>query len=118
MEGAHFLFCNDYENFIQGKNRMITKISFGVSFLLAAPMFFVGIVIAYKLLFIWQLTMLLASIYLLYLMIWGIVKKHPDSKRLFFGFILLLTFGVSDIIGSLAIVKGKAAYIGFAFSLA
>lgn len=99
-------FVAFFENFIQGKNRMITKISFGVSFLLAAPMFFVGIVIAYKLLFIWQLTMLLASIYLLYLMIWGIVKKHPDSKRLFFGFILLLTFGVSDIIGSLAIVKG------------
>lgn len=99
-------FVAFFENFIQGKNRIITKISFGVSFLLAAPMFFVGIVVAYKLLFIWQLTMLFASGYLLYLMLWGIINKHPDSKRLFFGFMLLLTTGVSDIIGSLAIVKG------------
>jgi hypothetical protein len=99
-------FIAFFENFIKGKNGIITKISFFTSFLLAVPMFFVGIVIAYKLLFLWQLTMLLASAYLLYLMIYGIVKKHPDSKRLFTGFMILLISGVSDIIGSMAIIPG------------
>lgn len=99
-------FIAFFEDFIQGKNSIVSKISFSVSSLLAFPMFFVGIVIAYKLLFFWQLTMLLASVYLLYLMIYGIVKKHPDSKRLFTGFMILLISGVSDIIGSMAIIPG------------
>lgn len=104
----HFapLFIAFFELFIKGKLGLVTKISFGITWLLAVPVLFVGIVIAYKLLFFFQLYMLLASVYLFYLIIWGVVKRQPDSKRLLFGFIILLITGVLDIIGSLAIIKG------------
>jgi hypothetical protein len=94
-----------FENFIKGKNGIVTKISFGITWALALPMFFVGIVVAYKLLLLWQIFTLLTFVYTIYLMIWGIVKKHPDSKRLFFGFVILVVSAILDIIGSMALFK-------------
>ncbi len=94
-----------FENFVKGKNTIITKITFGVIWSISAPMLFVGIVIAYKLLLVWQLFTLLTFFYTGYLMIWGIANKHPDSKRLFTGFIILLLSAVLDIIGSMALIK-------------
>jgi hypothetical protein len=62
-------------------------------------------------------------------MIWAMVKKHQDSKRLFFGFVILVSTGVWDILGSMGISKsiqnhGLLQYgfftfvIGIAFVLA
>jgi hypothetical protein len=118
-----------FENFLKGKNGLATKFTFGFITLLAFPMFFVEIVIAYKLLLIWQLFTLVTFVYSIYLMIWAMVKKHQDSKRLFFGFVILVSTGVWDILGSMGISKsiqnhGLLQYgfftfvIGIAFVLA
>ncbi|HRG46872.1 MAG TPA: 7TM diverse intracellular signaling domain-containing protein [Leptospiraceae bacterium] len=94
-----------FECFLKGKNGLPTKFTFGFITLLAFPMFFVEIVIAYKLLLIWQLFTLVTFVYSIYLMIWAMVKKHQDSKRLFFGFVILVSTGVWDILGSMGISK-------------
>ncbi|HMV41300.1 MAG TPA: SpoIIE family protein phosphatase [Leptospiraceae bacterium] len=118
-----------FENFIKGKTGLATKITFGFISILAFPMLFVEIKIAYKLLLVWQIFTLISFIGCIYLMIWGIIKKHQDSKRLFFGFIILVSTGVLDIIGAMGISKNIPNYgllqygffifvIGIAFVLA
>ena len=118
-----------FECFLKGKNGLPTKFTFVFITLITLPMFFVEIVIAYKLLLVWQLFTLITFVYSIYLMIWAMFKKHQDSKRLFFGFIVLVSTGVWDILGSMGISKsiqnhGLLQYgffsfvIGIAFVLA
>jgi tetratricopeptide (TPR) repeat protein len=99
-----------FENFFKGRIGLLSKFSFAYIWLLSFSMLFVSRGIASKVLLAWQLFTLISFIYLVYLMIHTIVKKHQDSKRLFFGFIILLCSSVWDIIGAMGLSKSIQNY--------
>ncbi len=118
-----------FEIFLKDRLSLIGKIIFVFSEILSILMIFVSRPIAAFVLQAWQISALLVLIYLSYLMISSIVKKHQDSKRLSFGFLLLVVFALWDLIGATALFSniknfGLVRYgfftfvIGIAFVLA
>ena len=94
-----------FENFFKGKNTIFSKISFGIVALLSLIVVVVDRGTAFKALLAWQLFTLVSFIYMIYLMVSAMIKKHQDSKRLFLGFLFLIVFGVWDIVGAMGLSK-------------
>lgn len=86
--------------FYRNRISLISKIYFYFVLFLAVVQFFVNRSISVTILRVWQLSVLVFGILLLYLTISAVRKKNKDAKRLLLGIVLLLGTGFWDILGS------------------
>jgi tetratricopeptide (TPR) repeat protein len=106
-----------FEIFLREKLSVIGKGIFIFTEILSIPMLFVGRPIAGHILQAWQISALVVLFYSAYLMAKSILRKHQDSKRLSFGFLVLLVFGIWDIIGATGLFPKIKNYglLGYGF---
>lgn len=86
--------------FFRGKVSIVSKIYLSVSVLLAFTQIFVNRATSVFLLRIWQISVLVFGVILLYLIISAVRKKNKDAKRLLMGVLFLLGTGTWDVMGA------------------
>ncbi|TGN09800.1 SpoIIE family protein phosphatase [Leptospira ilyithenensis] len=71
---------------------------------LALVQFFVSRAVSIQILLIWQVSVLVFSLYTLYLIIGGVVTGNRDAKRMLFGFVVMFVSGCWDVLGSMGVL--------------
>ncbi|TGL09285.1 stage II sporulation protein E [Leptospira levettii] len=86
--------------FFRSKISIVSKVYFLFSLVLAITQIFVSRATSVTLLRIWQISVLVFGVILLYLMISAVRAKNKDAKRLLIGVLFLLGTGTWDILGA------------------
>lgn len=86
--------------FFRSKISIVSKVYFLFSLVLAVSQIFVNRATSVTLLRIWQISVLVFGVILLYLMISAVRAKNKDAKRLLIGVLFLLGTGTWDILGA------------------
>ncbi len=92
------------------------------SIVLALPVVFVPMVWNFQLLFIWQISALIFNFYGVYIFYRAIRLRRPEAKVLLFGFLLVISAAVFDILEALGLDTGitftKYAFFVFVMGIA
>ncbi|TGL65091.1 SpoIIE family protein phosphatase [Leptospira jelokensis] len=86
--------------FFRSKISIVSKVYFVFSVLLAISQIFVNRAISVLLLRVWQVSVLVFGVILLYLIISAVRAKNKDAKRLLMGALFLLGTGTWDVMGA------------------
>ncbi|WP_411823890.1 SpoIIE family protein phosphatase [Leptospira sp. 'Mane'] len=92
------------EQFFRGR---LSRISFSYLIfvsVLSLIQFFVSRSISVQILLIWQVSVLIFSLYTVYLIIRSVVRGNHDAKRMLFGFAVMFITGCWDVLGSMGVL--------------
>ncbi|MDX1959715.1 MAG: SpoIIE family protein phosphatase [Leptospiraceae bacterium] len=113
------------ETFQDSKISLFAKIYLVYAGILSFLMTFISHTTSNTLLKVWQMSMPIMLIYLIFIMVRSVVRKHKDSKRLFVGFIVVVICAIVDLVGALRLIRGfenpgimKYGFFSFVFGIA
>ncbi|TGK82282.1 stage II sporulation protein E [Leptospira noumeaensis] len=86
--------------FFRSRISIISKVYFYFSLFLSVSQIFVSRAVSVMILRVWQISVLLFAVMLLYLTISAVRKNNKDAKRLLLGLIFLLGTGTWDVLGA------------------
>ncbi|MDZ4728303.1 MAG: SpoIIE family protein phosphatase [Leptospira sp.] len=88
------------DNFFHGRLSKLSKITFYAITFIAVLQIFVSRAISSKILLGWQLSVLVLSLYSIFVIVRAVFQKNKDAYRMIIGFLLLLGTGMWDVLGA------------------